>query len=346
MFLVIFRKFVFCTALSLLLFSCVADVKIGDSEENLENNNVNDENPDYRKSPDERMVIGHQYTNIHNIPAEWIVAAQANLHIVYNHTSHGSQLISGMNALEGFPAFSGQYSWDDAGREGSGIDLDDLGIPGAADLSQGDSEDANGDTPWAIGARTLLNNPANYHINVVMWSWCNIAGHNIPRYLRNMEKLIAEYGVGGTNPRSAQHPVVFVFMTGHANSGGPNDSSDSQNRLIREHVAAHNRVLFDFADIENYDPDDNYFLSLNVQDDLAYNLHGVGDANWATDYLARNPNSEEDFLVHGTEGYTPISSCAHSPEAGGNHDAKLNCILKGKAAWSLFARIAGWDGVP
>ena len=135
-------------------------------------------------------------------------------------------------------------------------------------------------------------------------------------------------------------------MTGHANSGGPNDSSDSQNRLIREHVAAHNRVLFDFADIENYDPDDNYFLSLNVQDDLAYNLHGVGDANWATDYLARNPNSEEDFLVHGTEGYTPISSCAHSPEAGGNHDAKLNCILKGKAAWSLFARIAGWDGVP
>ena len=46
-----------------------------------------------------QIIIDHHCTDISAIPLEAIMAAKANLHIAYGHTSHGSQLVSGMNGL-------------------------------------------------------------------------------------------------------------------------------------------------------------------------------------------------------------------------------------------------------
>jgi len=127
-----------------------------------------------------QMLIDHTSTDLNSVPGAWITQAAADLHIAYNHTSHGSQIISGMDALESFPAHGGAYEWSDDGS--AGLDLDNYGIPcGVSDLSQGDSIDGNGVTPWVTCTRAFLDLPANAHINVIMWSWCSIHGHDAQR---------------------------------------------------------------------------------------------------------------------------------------------------------------------
>ncbi len=292
------------------------------------------------------VLIDHSSSNLGAIPDNWIKKAQSDLHIVYHHTSHGSQLITGMNALKEFTDYPlKKYDWKDDSRGNSfSLSLDDIY---GNDLSQGDSDDNdNGIANWAEDTADFLESTENYHVNVIMWSWCSIEGHNIQRYLDSMEWLIARYSEGGSRPRAFAHPVQFVFMTGHAEGDGENGArSDAQNRLIRAHCAAHDRILFDFADLENYDPDNKYFLDKYVTDALYYdsNADGNQDANWAEEYITRHDGSELDRLTtgNGVSLYNGCASCAHSE--GPNHLARLNCVLKGRAAWHLFARLAGWQ---
>ena len=84
----------------------------------------------------EALIIDHRHTDLNRIPDVWITQAKNTLHIAYQHTSHGSQIVTGMGSLRDYPSFGTKYDFDDAGARAGALDLDDYGIPGgSADLS-------------------------------------------------------------------------------------------------------------------------------------------------------------------------------------------------------------------
>jgi hypothetical protein len=117
--------------------------------------------------------------------------------------------------------------------------------------------------------------------------------------------------------------VTFVYMTGHLNGTGETGDLHLRNEQIRDFCVTNNKVLFDFADIESYDPDGTSFLELGADDNCDYS-----GGNWATEWCAAHPASDLCLTC----------SCAHSQP--------LNCNLKARAFWWMLARLAGWDGMP
>ena len=90
--------------------------------------------------------------------------------------------------------------------------------------------------------------------------------------------------------------------------------------MVRNYVAANQKLLFDFADIESYDPDGTFYPT----------MIGTDSCLWCADWCTANP---EDFSCQNLSFF-----CAHSHP--------LQCALKAQAFWQLIARAAGWNGTP
>ena len=58
--------------------------------------------------------------------------------------------------------------------------------------------------------------------------------------------------------------VRFVYMTGHTNGTGLSGNLHLRNQQIRDYCNANKKILYDFEDIESYDPDGKYFGDKNV----------------------------------------------------------------------------------
>ena len=253
-------------------------------------------------------VIDHTSTKLGSIPSVWITTAKQNLHIAYGHTSHGSQLTDGMTGLVSFKGTA--YSWNNGGS-GNALDLHDYAMSG--DLGAPDR------TTWAALTRNYLS--ANKDVNVIIWSWCGEVSTatetDINTYLNLMTSLENDF-----------KNVKFVYMTGHLDGTGLTGNLHLRNEQIRNYCKSNDKILFDFADIECYNPDGVYFGDKKPNDACDYdkNSDGTLEANWATEW--QNAHSQ------GTDWY----SCSSA------HSQPLNANQKAYAAWWLWARLAGWDG--
>lgn len=260
----------------------------------------------------EAVIIDHNCIDLSDIPTNYIDSAKKNLYIGYGHTSHGSQLISGMNAIEAYFT-DGTYDWSHSAGEGQ------LHLFEGDGYGDGYLDHDCGYSGWDTETREYLNSYPE--CNVIIWSWCgqvndvNIQEH----YLTPMNQLESDYP-----------DVTFVYMTGHLEGLGSDGSVYHANQEIRDYCNTNHKILFDFSDIEKYSPDCNMNYQVYFADDgCNYNHPNGGTANWANDWLTENPDHEL------AEISALCSSCAHS--------VSLNCVKKGVASWYLWARIAGWE---
>ena len=183
---------------------------------------------DLSGSPPASKIINHSCTDIDSIPSSAIIQAKNTLHIAYQHTSHGSQIISGMDNLDAFMGGTGLYDWNDGPLAGA-LDIDDLFASG--DLGAPDY------TTWESLTRTYLEH-GHSDVNVIIWSWCGQVStateENIDTYLSLMTGLENDY----TN-------ITFVYMTGHLPATGydttPGCNTHLRNQQIRDYCAANDK---------------------------------------------------------------------------------------------------------
>ena len=257
------------------------------------------------------IIIDHTCTDLSQIPDSWLEQAKS-LTLHYAHTSHGSQVTSGISNLE---SLYSKYSV--AIRVSSSAGLPPAENPPALRIYDGNPPETYiaPDDYWdGVSGRDRTRTVANTgDYNFSMWSWCGqVSGAN-QSYIQNYLDTMAQFEVEYPNMR-------FIYMTGHLDGTSSSGNLHVRNEQIRAYCNANDKVLFDFADIERCNPDGTDYLDLGANDNCDYS-----GGNWATEWCAANSGS----------GLCDSCSCAHSQS--------LNCNVKARAFWWMMARLAGWN---
>lgn len=176
------------------------------------------------------VVIDHTCTDLSQVPAEYIAAAQANLRVHYAHRSHGSQINVGLELIE---ASTGSYN--------VAIELQNLPSEEGAlcVYTCMPATEYPYDYDYFGGVQGLLNGLPS--LNVSMFSWCvelnDWSEEQVNQYLSQMSAL-----------ETANPGVRFIYMTGNAQ--GENHNRHARNEQIRAYCRANGKILYDFGDLD------------------------------------------------------------------------------------------------
>ncbi len=257
------------------------------------------------------IIVDHNCTDLSSIPNQWTEIVKADIRLTFWHASHGDQINVGLDLLKQLHpeyAFAYEAIWENYGIGGN-TNSTELDPPMKFDRITRQYLTANDGRP-----------------NMIAWSWCGgltdynqlgagASAEQVDNYLRAMSKLELDYPT-----------VKFIYMTAHVDGSGLNGTTNLRNQQIRAYCRSNGKILFDFADIESYDPSGRSFLENGANQDCSYD-----GGNWADEWGRSNPGSELNFAGK----YDPVDT---------DHTRIQNCNLKGRAFWYLLVRVAGWSG--
>ncbi|MCK5134584.1 MAG: hypothetical protein KAR19_02255 [Bacteroidales bacterium] len=275
---------------------------------------------------------------LREIPTEYIDAARNNLHIAYQHTSHGTHVSYGIFGLPDYkPGDETLFAITNNSPQSGKLDFRDYAIASYAESGIDASDLSRDETAFIQATRNYLDEPDNSEINVVMWSWCNIAGHDVENnYLPGMQSLIDEYSESGskigTGAGQRQNAVTFIFMTGHANKNNNvgNGKPKNQAKLINDFCMKNDYYCLDYYGIDTHDMNGVYWE--DAGDDGNSSAGGNFYSDWQNSHTV------------GTNFYENKTSPGGTVTYGAHNTQHITANRKAYAMWYILARIAGWDG--
>jgi hypothetical protein len=200
------------------------------------------------------------------------------------------------------------FAWNNGGSGGA-LDLHDYAMGG----------DCGYYPQWYNNTINYLDNPSHSDVNVIIWSWCGqvddkyAAGTLESEYLFPMTQLETDYP-----------DVDFIYMTGHVDHWD-DANNKAANQMIRDYCITNDKVLYDFAAIESYDPDGTFFEFPHDNCNYYESVTGPLLGNWATEW--------QNSHIENVDWYNCYSA----------HSQPLNANRKAYASWWLWATLAGWN---